>query len=78
MYFNIGCRETNKLKCLLEYLWEPEEEKVFLLYLKRFNDTESFTIQLLFLLQRGKYVKLNIIKTTYCLYMFYTSENILW
>ncbi|XP_025191116.1 protein ELYS-like [Melanaphis sacchari] len=61
-YFFDRCRETKKLKCLIEYLWETEEAELFLSYLKRFDDTETLTFQLLFLLQRGRHreaIKLN-------------------
>lgn len=54
LYFLLGCRETKKLKCLIEYLWEMEEAELFLSYLKKFDDTETLTFQLLFLLQRGR------------------------
>ncbi|XP_025408942.1 protein ELYS [Sipha flava] len=56
-YFFDRCRETSKLKCLIEYLWELEEEELFYSYLKKFNDPESLSIQLLFLLQRGRYIE---------------------
>jgi len=59
-YLLLGCRETNKLKCLIDYLWDPEEAELFFSYLKRYDDTESLTFQLLFLLQRGRYVTLLI------------------
>ncbi|KAL5237944.1 hypothetical protein ACI65C_005354 [Semiaphis heraclei] len=61
-YFFDRCRETNRLKCLIEYLWDLEEAELFLSYLKRFDDTETLTFQLLFLLQRGRHkeaIKLN-------------------
>ncbi|KAE9543994.1 hypothetical protein AGLY_001683 [Aphis glycines] len=61
-YFFDRCRETKKLKCLIEYLWEMEEAELFLSYLKKFDDTETLTFQLLFLLQRGRHreaIKLN-------------------
>jgi len=45
---------------LLEYLWDADEAELFFSYLKRFDDTETLTFQLLFLLQRGRYVKLLI------------------
>jgi hypothetical protein len=54
LFLFLGCRETSKLKCLIEYLWELEEEELFYSYLKKFNDPESLSIQLLFLLQRGR------------------------
>ncbi|XP_022175974.1 protein ELYS-like isoform X2 [Myzus persicae] len=61
-YFFDRCRETNRLKCLIEYLWDAEEAELFLSYLKKFDDTETLTFQLLFLLQRGRHkeaIKLN-------------------
>lgn len=54
LFLFLGCKETNKLKCLIEYLWELEEEELFYSYLKKFSDPDSLTIQLLFLLQRGR------------------------
>jgi len=53
-YLLLGCRETNRLKCLIEYLWDAEEAELFISYLKKFEDTETLTFQLLFLLQRGR------------------------
>lgn len=53
-YLLLGCRETNRLKCLIEYLWDAEEAELFYSYLKKFDDTETLTFQLLFLLQRGR------------------------
>jgi len=53
-YLLLGCRETNRFKCLIEYLWDAEEAELFLSYLKKFDDTETLTFQLLFLLQRGR------------------------
>jgi len=53
-YLLLGCRETNKLKCLIDYLWDVDEAELFFSYLKKFDDTETLTFQLLFLLQRGR------------------------
>ncbi|XP_026815806.1 MATH and LRR domain-containing protein PFE0570w-like [Rhopalosiphum maidis] len=61
-YFFDRCRETKKLKCLIEYLWETEEAELFLSFLKRFDDTETLIFQVLFLLQQGRHreaIKLN-------------------
>eukprot|EP00102_Acyrthosiphon_pisum_P024721 XP_016661931.1 PREDICTED: protein ELYS [Acyrthosiphon pisum] len=61
-YFFDRCRETNRLKSLIEYLWDADEAELFFSYLKRFDDTETLTFQLLFLLQRGRHkeaIKLN-------------------
>ncbi|XP_050548885.1 protein ELYS isoform X2 [Daktulosphaira vitifoliae] len=55
-YFFNRCKEVNKLRSLINYQWELEED-VFLNYLKTLKDPESLSIQLLFLLQRGRYTE---------------------
>lgn len=57
IYIFLGCREIKKLKCLIDHPWDIEEEELFFSYLKKLKDTESLVIQMLFLLQKGRYVK---------------------